>query len=156
MGNEACTACQKRSALVVKGDDSIVFRKENSTRALIPEQPNEVERKKIMTNRKNLEIAIDKGDIEPVKQLLVQFDVNHVDRVKMTLLMYAVQMGKNDIVKMLIDTKADITVEDVHHKTALLRAAENHTSTNSQEVQIQLIETLINAKANINAETKKK
>merc|ERR1719266_795545 len=109
-----------------------VLGRENSTLNMVANQGSKHNRDALKTSRANLESKINDGDLAAVKKMISgkknSAILNHIDQGGMTPLMYAAQNGKDDILKALIDAKANLNTQDFQYRTVLLRTAENHLS----------------------------
>jgi len=88
--------------------------------------------------------------IDVIKQCITkeninfQTDYNDDDNDDKTVLIYAIESNRLDIIKLLIDAGADINIE-VGNNTALMNASERG--------RIEIVKFLINAGANVNLQT---
>merc|ERR1719433_1269797 len=68
-------------------------------------------------------LACRRGAVEVAKRGCKKVDLNWVDSVGMTALMWASHLGNVDIVRALLDSKADPMVEDSYHSGSRRRTA---------------------------------
>lgn len=134
-----------------------VLGRENSTINMVANKGSKHNRDALKTSRANLEAKINEGDFAAVKKMVSgkkhALILNHIDQGGMTPLMYAAQNGKDEILKTLLDAKADLMKQDFQYRSVLLRTAENHNSDNNQETQAKIIRILVENKADVNVQT---
>jgi len=139
-----------------------------TTLNIVPNKGKKEDRDAMKAIRVSLESKITEGDVDAVKEMITDSKnskaINYIDPESggTTLLMFAIQIGKPDMVQLLIDSKADVNAEDSRYHNALFRAVENHSSDDSKEIkisqktQIESIEILLEAGMDINKQTSDK
>lgn len=90
-----------------------------------------------ITQQELIEAAL-YGKIETVRNALTQgYNVDELDPEKRTVLMYAAFNGQTDIVKMLIEAKADVNAQDKTGTSPLMFAASAPNGTETIKVLLE-------------------
>ena len=90
-------------------------------------------------------------DDELVMRVLVDFDLRTFDSTGKTALMYACNEGKADLVKRLIEAKANVNQIDKNENSALMHTCVALDTMNREAI----VEMLIAAKADVNLQNKR-